>query len=883
MLSRLKKLSGSKPEPKTSTIVRRTFKGPTLEYGNSFCKLHHFSVSDMEAVKDALTFENPELQHDILQTSKLIQYAKRIRNEKMVWVVTQKLEKLRQQLIVCFLKNDAFPTGHLKLVEDVLREREVAFEVADRRELPKVSHLFRWSNKPPPLRPFQEEVVEIAKREGRGVFACSVGCHAPGQQILMFDGTLKNIKDIKIGDSLMGPDSAPRTVLRLFSGEDTMYKVVPKKGAPFVVNQHHVLSLRGTKYRPCRCKNEVFCKHNRIRNLTVEEFLNKSKSFRGNYKLYRAPVNFSGAQNSFLIPPYMLGLWLGDGHASEMSLTTADHVLAKVWSDWGKTISGIFVKVRMQSENRSSVISLCSGHNRSGLPKNTFKNPLNAELHRLKIRKNKHIPLAYKTASWFDRMELLAGLVDSDGYLSPRGSIDLVQKNADLAADILFLARSLGFAAYGKLCQKSCQTGAQGTYTRISISGDLSKIPSRLSGKTAEVRRQKKNVLLVGITSIERLELGPYHGVEVDKDNLNLLDDFTVTHNSGKTRITTELIKEFEVISLLILPSAALVEQTQRVLEEAFGATAVGVLTSDKVKRGARLPPIRLATIQTLASLQKQGLIQEAIGDVGLVYVDEFHHAGSESYTRLLPALDHVYYRFGGTGTFLRNDHRTMELYGFLSNCIYHYPPQRAIEEGYLTPVTYRMYVLDGVQNPDYQREYSANFCGGEPLLTKIHEIVTDVPAEDQILILVDRKEKSGQLIHEFLRERDVESRFISGDDKKAEIIDAIESFNAGKIRVLIGSAVVGEGVDIRATTHLILATGGKSTIKIVQALGRCVRLYPGKDHSYVYDFSFNPSRFMRKHAGMRIGIFREYFAGNVEVFGDDDELVETIEGTDGG
>lgn len=525
MLSKLRRLASSKPQPKV--VSRPTYSSPTLEYGNSFCRLYNLDNDSMEAVRAALTFENPELQHDILQKGKLLQYARRIRNEKMAWVIKQDLEKLKEQLIVCFLKGNVFPTGHLRIVEEVLSERRITYAKADQRVRPRLSHIYRWSNKPPPLRPFQAEVIEIAEREERGVFACSVG--------------------------------------------------------------------------------------------------------------------------------------------------------------------------------------------------------------------------------------------------------------------------------------------------------------------------------------------------------------------SGKTRILTELIKKFESLSLIILPSAALVEQTQRVLQDAFGANAVGTLTTDKVKKNKRLTPIILSTIQTLASLQKQGLIQKAIHDVGFVYVDEFHHAGSESYTRLLPELDHVYYRFGGTGTFLRNDHRTMDLYGFLSNCIYHYSPQQAIADGFLTPVTYLMHVLPGTEKKNYQKEYEANLCGGQPLMNKIHEIVASVPPDEQVLILVDRKEKSGALISAYLKGKSINNRFISGDDKRTDIIDAIESFNDGDVRVLIGSTVVGEGVDIRATTHLILATGGKSTIKIVQALGRCVRLHPGKTQSFVYDFSFNPSRYMRKHAGQRISIFREYFAGDVRVIGEDDELIETIGGADVG
>ena len=76
----------------------------------------------------------------------------------------------------------------------------------------------------------------------------------------------------------------------------------------------------------------------------------------------------------------------------------------------------------------------------------------------------------YLTAKREDRLALLAGAIDSDGALS-RGGFDFVQKNKQLADDVVFLARSLGLAAYVSKSRKVCgNTGSEGTYFRVSIS-----------------------------------------------------------------------------------------------------------------------------------------------------------------------------------------------------------------------------------------------------------------------------------------------------------------------------------------------------------------------------------------------------------------------------
>lgn len=333
---------------------------------------------------------------------------------------------------------------------------------------------------------------------------------------------------------------------------------------------------------------------------------------------------------------------------------------------------------------------------------------------------------------------------------------------------------------------------------------------------------------------------------------------------SGKTLVMTYIIKEKRLTTLVVLPSLPLITQTLGVFERAFGKSNLEVITTAAVKKGKKFKPIRLVTVQTLASLLEQDLLERVTGDVQLLLLDEFHHAASASYTKLLPMIEHIYYRYGFTGTFIRNDSKTLDLWGVLSNRLYHYPPYQAIKEGFITPVEFQIHKIEGVEKLNYQKEYEENYCGSRVLLQEIYQIVTNIPKDDQILILVDRKETSGALIHEYLKLHDVPNVYISGDDKKATISDAIKGFNSHEVRVLIGSTVIGEGVDVHSTQHLILATGGKSEIKIVQAIGRGVRLHPGKDKAYVYDFLFEGTKFLERHLEERLAIYENQFSGEI-------------------
>jgi type IV secretion system protein VirB4 len=87
------------------------------------------------------------------------------------------------------------------------------------------------------------------------------GCHAAGTKILMYDGSVKNVEEIDVGEQIMGDDSTPRTVQKLASGISKMYKIVPAKGDPWLCNDLHVLSLK--------CNNKQDKNYGKIYDITV--------------------------------------------------------------------------------------------------------------------------------------------------------------------------------------------------------------------------------------------------------------------------------------------------------------------------------------------------------------------------------------------------------------------------------------------------------------------------------------------------------------------------------------------------------------------------------------------------------------------------------------
>ncbi|MFC2031453.1 ATP-binding protein [Chloroflexota bacterium] len=144
---------------------------------------------------------------------------------------------------------------------------------------------------------------------------------------------------------------------------------------------------------------------------------------------------------------------------------------------------------------------------------------------------NKHIPLAFKANSRYVRLEVLAGLVDTDGYLI-HNCFEIIQKSKQLAEDIQWLARSVGLAATLRSVQKTCtNNGVTRTYHKVTIYGDTEIVPVRLLARRARPRQQKRRVTDYHI-QVTPVGPGEYYGFELSGDGLFLLGDFTVTHNT---------------------------------------------------------------------------------------------------------------------------------------------------------------------------------------------------------------------------------------------------------------------------------------------------------------------------------------------------------------
>jgi hypothetical protein len=124
------------------------------------------------------------------------------------------------------------------------------------------------------------------------------GCFAADTPILLWNGSVKMSQDILQGDTLVGDDGLPRTVLSTLRGEDDMYAVEQSDGASYKVNQYHTLALQDDK--------------NQVVELTVKEFMSRTDELRGFKSTAGIQYTPSAEPAADASDPYALGVCIAN-------------------------------------------------------------------------------------------------------------------------------------------------------------------------------------------------------------------------------------------------------------------------------------------------------------------------------------------------------------------------------------------------------------------------------------------------------------------------------------------------------------------------------------------------------------------------------------------
>jgi len=313
--------------------------------------------------------------------------------------------------------------------------------------------------------------------------------------------------DVQPGDQLLGRNGRATVVLKAtpVQYDRACFRVCFEDGTSVVASDGHLWATRlaGSGAKP------------RVRS--AAEMVADGRKFR-----IPAPSAWDRPPSTFLVDPYALGLWLGDGNRGQPYLTASDDDAPEIVAQ----LAARDVAARSVPQRRRACRIALSG--RAGFHKGT---EFGEALRALPCFYDKHVPTCYFEGSIEQRSELLRGLMDSDGCVTKDGGCIFVGTN-QLASDVLYLLRTLGQVASHSFAPDSrSRTGGS---HRVSFTPRGGLVPFSLPRKVARVNQHRRGPDWVTVSAIEAVESVPVRCVAVDaSDHLFLVGEGGhVTHNS---------------------------------------------------------------------------------------------------------------------------------------------------------------------------------------------------------------------------------------------------------------------------------------------------------------------------------------------------------------
>ena len=638
---------------------------------------------------------------------------------------------------------------------------------------------------PYPLRDYQSRLVDEAKKalqeQPSLLTTAPTGagkCHPAGTRVLLQNGSTRNVEDVLPGNTLMGPDSKPRTVLSTSQGYGEIVRIVPTHGQPWRCNVDHILTLVRTGKPNVNRQGEDH--DSETVNISVRQYLQKSNHWKHTHKLMRSEaIDFSeqpATKDQRIIPPYILGILLSDGDLT----------------------------------NRQTAVT-----------------SFTAECRTLGIAEHqtgdKSIPASYRTAPQADRLDLMAGLIDTNGHLHKSG-YEYTSKSRQLAEHVTFIARSLGLSA-----NISPKLEQQVNCWMVFISGATHIIPCRLPRKQATLRGQKNNPLRSGFKVIEDGQ-EPYYGFTLDGDGRYLLDDFTVTHNTVMFSDICEKVASQDRTAVVMVHRQELVKQAVNTLRKQAGIDP-GVVWKSRREFDQKI------TVLAHGCIAAEGA--EWLGPrPHLLIIDEAHHTKAEGWMKAIRRLN-PRFLIGFTATPFRFDKNplTPEPFAQVRRSI---TPRELIEKGHLVPPIIVTPLITDANGTPVPINRAAN--PAETYLRAIRYGLSQ--GRRKFIVYVSSsghtrpRENARRTVELVASELGIPIDAVDDSMSERARETAVARYQNANEAVLVNYATLTEGVDIPETDCLVIGRATRSESSIIQMLGRGIRGYPGKVDCLVIDYT---------------------------------------------
>lgn len=321
--------------------------------------------------------------------------------------------------------------------------------------------------------------------------------------------------DIREGDFVFGSDGKPTRVsfATEIMHEKKCYEVEFYNGEKITACEDHLWTVEDKERRRKRAGGTH---PTSVRTMTTKEMASVQVHSPRAGARFRIPVAapIEYPKREFLIPPYMLGLWLGDGAANTTTMSSMPSDCE--WFNARADALGYNILPTGEEDELKHQITK-KGTNKAS--DDNFKKSLRA----VGVLEEKDIPLDYLFAPAEDRMEMVRGLMDTDGYLDPSGKYEFSTCFPALADKFAWLLDSLSIQ-HTRTLKQGCGYKKDGVFVLcqdshrfyINTRQPITTLPRRTPKSFPKTYDTTLNHMIVAIKKVPSV---PVKCIQVEAEN----------------------------------------------------------------------------------------------------------------------------------------------------------------------------------------------------------------------------------------------------------------------------------------------------------------------------------------------------------------------------
>ena len=253
--------------------------------------------------------------------------------------------------------------------------------------------------------------------------------------------------------------------------------------------------------------------------------------------------------------------------------------------------------------------------------------------------------------------------------------------------------------------------------------------------------------------------------------------------------------------------------------------------------------------------------IKQMLMDSKLHLIDECHISSCETVQSISHHIKAEHF-YGMSASPWRDDGSEMLIEAVLGQRVIDISAKYLIERGYLVPPMIRFLTVPQYETTGKKNHYKTVYKNYVTINVKRNEMITRaairlVEQGFRVLVLFHTK-AHGKILHEMIS-KEIKCGILSGDDKSEKREKVCNQLESGEFECLIASKIFDIGVDLPSLSALVIAGGGKSSVRALQRVGRVIRLYEGKEIAPVVDF-VDQAPYLIDHSKGRKEILSEEF-----------------------